>query len=69
MKMSCPGGKVIQVLDASYGRHDPKTCGGVVRTTNCHAGSSVTVVRAKYVASYNTPLLGPGTAYYFHANV
>ena len=47
MKMSCSGGKVIKVLDASYGRHDPTTCGGAVHTTNCHATTSGAVVRAK----------------------
>ncbi|KAL9985730.1 hypothetical protein ACROYT_G008168 [Oculina patagonica] len=46
--LSCPGGKKINVLAASYGRHDRRTCPHPsIRTTNCHAGNSLAIVKAK----------------------
>ncbi|XP_015768377.1 PREDICTED: D-galactoside-specific lectin-like [Acropora digitifera] len=45
--ISCEGGATISVLEASYGRHDRKTCPKEpIRTTNCNAGSSLSVVQS-----------------------
>lgn len=45
--ISCEGGATISVLEASYGRHDRKTCPKEpIRTTNCNAGSSLSVVNS-----------------------
>ncbi|XP_015768378.1 PREDICTED: rhamnose-binding lectin-like [Acropora digitifera] len=45
--ISCEGGATISVLEASYGRHDRKTCPKEpIRTTNCSAGSSLSVVQS-----------------------
>ncbi|XP_078356759.1 L-rhamnose-binding lectin CSL3-like [Oculina patagonica] len=46
--LSCPGGKKVNVLTASYGRHDRSTCPhSSIRTTNCHAGNSLTIAKAR----------------------
>ena len=49
--LSCPrGGKLIYVLEASYGRHDRHTClhpPSISHTTNCHAGNSFSIVKSK----------------------
>ena len=46
--ISCQSGKKISVLEASYGRHDRRTCPHPsIRTTSCHAGSSFWIVRAR----------------------
>ena len=46
--LSCPGGKKINVLSASYGRHDRSTCPHPsIRTTSCHAWSSLGIVRSR----------------------
>lgn len=44
--ISCEGGATIIVLEASYGRHDRHTCPhSSIRTTNCNAASSLSVVQ------------------------
>ena len=44
--IACLNGGVIKIIDASYGRHDGQTCPHPsIQTTNCHAGSSLAVVR------------------------
>ncbi|XP_078360486.1 L-rhamnose-binding lectin CSL3-like [Oculina patagonica] len=46
--ISCQGGKKVNVLEASYGRHDRSTCPHPsIHTTNCHAGNSLLIVKAK----------------------
>ncbi|XP_078354074.1 L-rhamnose-binding lectin CSL3-like isoform X1 [Oculina patagonica] len=46
--ISCQSGTKISVLAASYGRHDRSTCPHPrIQTTNCHAGNSFLIVRAK----------------------
>ena len=45
--LSCPTGKKIKVLEASYGRHDSTTCvpsGMEEANTYCHSGKSQPVV-------------------------
>ena len=45
--ISCEGGTAISVLEASYGRHDRQTCPSeFIRTTNCNAGSSLSIVQS-----------------------
>ncbi|XP_078377370.1 uncharacterized protein LOC144660588 isoform X1 [Oculina patagonica] len=45
--ISCPEGEVIRVQHASYGRHDDHTCPDPrILTTNCHAGNSLSIVKA-----------------------
>ncbi|KAL9985738.1 hypothetical protein ACROYT_G008178 [Oculina patagonica] len=45
--ISCQDGKIIHVLQASYGRHDLVTCPHeYIFTTNCHAGNSHGIVEA-----------------------
>ena len=45
--ISCNNGKKINVLEASYGRHDGHTCPHPsIQTTNCHAGNSLSVVQS-----------------------
>ncbi|KAJ7365555.1 hypothetical protein OS493_005668 [Desmophyllum pertusum] len=44
--ISCPSGKTIRVLEASYGRHDTTTCHNFSATdTNCHAEGSLAAVQ------------------------
>ncbi|KAL9985734.1 hypothetical protein ACROYT_G008174 [Oculina patagonica] len=46
--ISCPDGKKIHLLQASFGRHDHTTCPHEdIYTTNCHAGNSHAIVEAK----------------------
>ena len=47
--LSCPSGGKINVLEASYGRHDGHTClrHPSSHTSNCHAGNSVWIVKSK----------------------
>ena len=46
--LSCPCGGKINVLEASYGRHDRHTCWHPsIHTTNCHAANSVSIVKSK----------------------
>ena len=46
--LSCPRGGKINILEASYGRHDRHTCWHPsIRTTNCHAGNSISIVKSK----------------------
>ncbi|XP_078360480.1 L-rhamnose-binding lectin CSL3-like isoform X1 [Oculina patagonica] len=43
--ISCQDGSIIEVLQASYGRHDLSTCPNpYIDTTNCHAGNSHGIV-------------------------
>ena len=45
--LSCSCGGKINVLEASYGRHDRHTCPhSSIRTTNCHAASSISIVKS-----------------------
>ena len=46
--LKCPCGGKINVLEASYGRNDRYTCWhSSIRTTNCHASNSLSIVRGK----------------------
>ena len=46
--LSCPSGRKINVLEASYGRRDRHTCPHPkIQTTNCHAANSISTVKSK----------------------
>ena len=46
--LSCPDGKKIKLLQASYGRHDSTTCPGPDMTnTNCHYHNTHPIVKGK----------------------
>ena len=46
--LSCPYGRKINVLEASYGRRDRHTCPHPsIQTTNCHAANSISTVKSK----------------------
>ena len=46
--LSCPCGRKINVLEASYGRRDRHTCPHPrIQTTNCHAANSISTVKSK----------------------
>lgn len=56
LTLNCSKGNKLVVLDANYGRLDNSTCitSGVIRSTDCSAATSLSVVQNRSVTVHKT---------------